>query len=37
MRHERERLLDIQEAIDTDIISTIIDRDLPLGGPYPAK
>jgi hypothetical protein len=37
MRNARERLLDIQEAIDTDIVWTVIERDLPLGGPYPAK
>lgn len=36
MRNERERLLDIQEAIDTDIMSTVIERKLPIGGGCPS-
>jgi hypothetical protein len=37
MRNERERLLDIQEGIDTDIVWTAIERDLPIGSGDPSK
>jgi hypothetical protein len=31
MRNARERLLDYREAIDTDIVWTVIKRDPPIG------
>ena len=37
MRNEKERLLVIEEAINTDITLTVIERDLPMSGWYPSK